>query len=52
MTTKITYDLYDSETGDRIRQATPDEVRQSLEAGESDGGQGHIVVEGRKVYAA
>ena len=41
--TGITSDLYDSETGDVIREATESEARESVAAGH----EGHIVVDWR-----
>ena len=38
--------ICDSENNERIRPATADEARESLEAGE----EGHILVDGRRVY--
>ena len=44
------YTLHDYQTGEYIRQATPEEVSASVEAARRDGGRGVIVVDGQSCY--
>jgi hypothetical protein len=44
--------LHDYKTGEFIRFATAPELSASIEAGQSDGGAGVIVVDGRSVYVS
>ena len=45
-------DLIDYETGDIIRKATADELRESIDAAKVDGGAGVIDVDGRSCYVS
>jgi hypothetical protein len=41
--------MYDYDTGEKIRQATAEELEQSIEAAKHDGGAGVITVDGRVI---
>jgi hypothetical protein len=43
--------LFDYETGEYLRPATPEELHESIEAAKHDGGAGVITVDGRRSYA-
>jgi hypothetical protein len=49
-TETVTARLYDYRTGEYLRAATADELAESLEAAERDGGPGLIEVDGRSCY--
>jgi hypothetical protein len=51
MTQHTDHNLYDYDTAERLRPATPEELAASLEAAERDGGAGVIDLDGRRVYA-
>lgn len=44
-------ELYNYETGELVRPATIDELRQSIAAAATDGGAGVITVDGVRCYA-
>lgn len=44
-------DLYNYETGEYIRPATIEELRESIDAATRDGGAGVIAVDGVRCYA-
>jgi len=52
MKTQSANALHDYQTGEYIRQATPDESAASLEAAQHDGGAGVILVAGRSCYVS
>lgn len=48
---KPKYELYNYETGEYIRPATIEELRESMDAATRDGGAGVITVDGVRCYA-